>query len=63
MSIYRCAICDEYQDEDFNVCEEWGDGLICEDCYTEVSAAYEDDTGRNPDLDGPFMVWKWAKAQ
>ena len=35
MSIYRCEICDEFKDDDYEPCIEYPEGslqLCCEDC-------------------------------
>ena len=35
MGCYYCELCDGLKDDDYNLCHEWGDGLVCEDCHTE----------------------------
>ena len=32
MSIYICAVCDQYIDDDWNPGEMYGDELICQNC-------------------------------
>jgi hypothetical protein len=39
MSVYRCAMCEDYKDADVHGCEEHPNDeceCICEDCYNEL---------------------------
>ncbi len=40
MGMYRCVECDNLKDNDWNVGQEWEDGLICEDCAAEHSCSW-----------------------
>ncbi len=32
MGMYRCVECENFRDNDWDIGQEWEDGLICEDC-------------------------------
>lgn len=45
MSIYRCAICEEYKDADYQGCEEhpfFEFEIVCETCYLDSLENNED---------------------
>ena len=43
MAIYRCAICDNFVDDDWHPCTEYGDNeLICPTCAEEQDENSED---------------------
>ena len=35
MSVFYCELCGALRDGDFVGCNEWADGLVCDDCFTE----------------------------
>ena len=41
MSIYYCAKCDEYKDNDHSPCTEINGELWCEDCAAEAGEHYD----------------------
>lgn len=45
MAIYRCAMCDTDRDTDYHMPyeNEWGEGLLCEDCHADQLVGLEDD--------------------
>lgn len=43
MSIYRCDVCDEFFDDDWNPCYELGGETVCEECYNEQMESKEND--------------------
>ena len=52
MACYRCEICDNLTDDDWNPGTEYESGLICEDCATELedlkeTEKQEREDGRN----------------
>lgn len=40
MAIYRCDECDNSFDDDWNVGQEWKEGVICESCADANSCEY-----------------------
>lgn len=59
MSIYICEECNSSKDEDWNVCTEWGDGLICEDCLEDACKEFHDDNGF--ESESVAELYAWAK--
>jgi len=59
MSVYRCAICDRFRDDDWNPGSEWGNELICEGCITEVGDEFSKAKGRDEKDDAE--LYEWAK--
>ena len=45
MAIYRCVMCGMDRDTDYHMPyeNEWGEGLLCEDCHADQLVGLEDD--------------------